>query len=114
MDDDEPTLELETPKSETIVRLLSDTDGTVLEAYCNDSITIGRKGGCDIQIVGDKSVSGVHCRIIKRGENVFYVRDESSSNGTYLNDRKISEEEIITGGDTIEIGRTRYTFSVYY
>ena len=111
-DDDEPTV-LVRPESNSVhIQLISDTTRDVLSAVCNDQITIGRKVKCDIQIVGDKSVSGIHCFIKRMEDDTFYVVDNNSTNGTYLNDRKTVGEEYITTGDTLEIGRTRYIVQI--
>jgi diguanylate cyclase (GGDEF)-like protein len=46
-------------------------------------------------------------------EQGHFLRDEGSTNGTFLNDRRVSELESLSDGDQIRIGRTviKYTRS---
>lgn len=70
-------------------------------------ITIGRESGNDIEI-DNPAVSGIHARIGFEEKNV-YIEDAHSTNGTYLNGKKI-EKEIIKTGDEIIIGK--HTLSI--
>src|SRR5256885_1364675 len=66
-----------------------------------DVTVIGRREDCDFRIpLGD--ISRKHCRIIKE-ENVLKIEDLGSSNGTYINGKRIHEAEL-SPGDTIQIG----------
>ena len=78
-----------------------------IERAVHSGITIGRRPGCDICLADDKSVSGLHCTITLR-EDALFLRDENSSNGTYLNNTKLTGERRIQTGDVLEIGRNRY------
>lgn len=94
------------------VVLLAENGTTRYEFKCVAETTIGRKSICDIQIVGDKSVSGVHCIISCDGNGNPVIKDNNSSNGTYLNDEKLTVEKTLENGDTLEIGRTRYAVQI--
>ena len=67
-------------------------------------------------IISDSQVGRYQCEII-HSQDVFYLRDKNSSNGTYLivNGKKQKVDSIsgleIQYGDYIEIGRTRLLFS---
>src|SRR6478735_547908 len=66
-----------------------------------DVTVIGRREDCDFRIpLGD--ISRKHCRIIKE-ENVLKIEDLGSSNGTYINGKRIHEAEL-QPGDTVQIG----------
>lgn len=65
-------------------------------------ITIGRELGNDIKI-DNPAVSGIHARIGIEGNDV-YIEDAQSTNGTYLNGKKI-EKQIIKAGDEAIIGK---------
>lgn len=69
---------------------------------------IGRENGVDYRIA-DNSVSKTHARIVLKGEN-YYIEDLNSSNGTMVNDHKISDKMSIETGCQITIGSKRYTF----
>lgn len=65
-------------------------------------ITIGRSLSTDIQI-DNLAVSKRHARI-KKHKNQYTVEDLNSTNGTFLNDKKI-EKAIIKHSDIINIGK---------
>ena len=65
-------------------------------------ITIGRNVKNDIQI-DNLSVSKQHARIVKH-QGKYYVEDMKSTNGTYLNEKKITRQKI-TDNDVITIGK---------
>jgi pSer/pThr/pTyr-binding forkhead associated (FHA) protein len=68
--------------------------------------TIGRNGECGIQIkLG--VVSRRHCQIIVR-DNKVKVRDLGSSNGTYVNNRRIQEVSV-GAGETLTVGPVIFT-----
>ena len=68
---------------------------------------IGRRTGADICIESSE-VSRDHCVIFLRRDH-WYVKDLGSTNGTYVNDKMISEQ-LLDSGDCIEIGPVRLVF----
>jgi pSer/pThr/pTyr-binding forkhead associated (FHA) protein len=69
-------------------------------------LTIGRASEVELSLV-DPEVSRRHARLETHGKHV-YVRDLDSSNGTFLNGRRISTSAIeIRPGDEIDVGTTR-------
>jgi pSer/pThr/pTyr-binding forkhead associated (FHA) protein len=72
-------------------------------------VSIGRSRVNEIRLE-DASVSGQHCRIIpESGKHILY--DLSSTNGTFLNDKKVSKESL-KEGDIIRIGETQLLYRV--
>ncbi len=69
---------------------------------------VGRQHG-DL-VVDDPSISARHFQIEERGGQ-FYIRDLSSSNGTFLNDREVRSAPL-QSGDRIQAGSTLFSFSV--
>ena len=65
-------------------------------------ITIGRHVKNDIQI-DNLSVSKQHARIVKH-QGRYFIEDIKSTNGTYLNEKKITKEKL-TNNDVITIGK---------
>jgi diguanylate cyclase (GGDEF)-like protein len=67
-------------------------------------VRVGR--GADNQIVleGD-SVSRQHCHFERRG-NHWYVVDDGSTNGTYVNEKQIVREAILRTNDRTKVGPT--------
>src|SRR5690606_2685856 len=49
------------------------------------------------------NVSKRHCRL-ERVEGRFTVTDQNSTNGTYLNRRRISQSTVVRQGDRIYVG----------
>jgi pSer/pThr/pTyr-binding forkhead associated (FHA) protein len=67
-------------------------------------ILIGR--GADAQLsLDDDYVSTRHARVVS-GENGIYVEDLGSTNGSYVNNQRITAPTTVTLSDTIRIGRT--------
>ena len=73
------------------------------EVIIRDSIVIGRKG-VDLNLQ-DSKVSSKHARIFSDENGVVTIEDLSSSNGTYVNDVKISTSPLKVG-DFVIIGKT--------
>lgn len=74
-----------------------------------EKTTIGRNRECDIQIpLG--VVSRRHCELEIEGD-IVTLRDLGSSNGTYLNNRRVQEVEI-SAGDTVTVGPVIFTLVV--
>jgi FHA domain len=69
-----------------------------------NELTIGRAAGCQITLE-DSYVSQLHARVFVR-EGVPYVEDLGSTNGTYLNTRKVSSAIPMRQGDKLKIGST--------
>src|SRR6476469_503645 len=66
-----------------------------------DVTVMGRREDCDFRIpLGD--ISRKHCRLIKE-EEVLKVEDLGSSNGTYVNGKRVHDAELAPG-DTVQIG----------
>lgn len=65
---------------------------------------VGRGAAADIA-VGDGSVSDLHFRIAASGD-ALTIQDLGSTNGTFVNDRRIQGITTLVAGDTVRIGRT--------
>jgi FHA domain len=67
-------------------------------------ITIGRSEAADITI-SDQFVSHMHARVSRRGAYHFVV-DLGSTNGTFLNDRRIESDAQLKVRDILRIGQS--------
>jgi hypothetical protein len=67
-------------------------------------LTIGRAENCDVGLFGDNSVERLHARIYVEGER-YYLMDNGTPSGTYLNDVKIAGPTPLSNGDRIRVGR---------
>lgn len=74
----------------------------------SDLLVIGRatEGGI---VLDDTYASQQHARVYEQG-NTFFVEDLGSTNGTYVNGRKISYPLELRAGDRIKIGKTVFEF----
>lgn len=66
------------------------------------SVTIGRKDDNSV-IISDQHISGNHARLIIKN-NVLFIEDLNSTNGTFVNDKKIDGKVKLFGKDVIRIG----------
>ena len=69
--------------------------------------TMGRAPRADF-IVEAALVSRLHCQFSLTGEGTLTVEDLGSTNGTFVNDRKI-ERVHLTPGDRVRVGRVEFT-----
>jgi pSer/pThr/pTyr-binding forkhead associated (FHA) protein len=67
-----------------------------------DKTTIGRVEDNAFQIA-EPSVSSHHCEVLLRGNEVV-IKDLNSTNGTFINDEKISES-VLKPGHTLRLGQ---------
>lgn len=65
--------------------------------------TLGRATGADFSVDG-ALVSRVHCRLIALPGGGLELRDLDSTNGTFVNGKRIQTAQI-ESGDRIQIGR---------
>lgn len=82
-------------------------DGKVGEFPLADRTSLGRHPNNTLRLV-DREVSKEHC-VVERAGNTFLLRDLNSSNGTFVNGRKIKELRL-RDGDEIALGNSRLVF----
>jgi pSer/pThr/pTyr-binding forkhead associated (FHA) protein len=70
-------------------------------------LVVGREPKCEIQI-DNLGISREHCAFSQRGE-AFLIQDLNSSNGTYVNGRKITEH-FLNNDDEIIVGKYKLIF----
>ena len=73
-------------------------------------ITIGRSSVNDI-VFNDEQVSRHHAEIRRRGHS-FTLTDLGTVNGTFVNDARIEEPQVLRDGDRIKMGNTALSFQV--
>lgn len=83
--------------------------GTVFEIMGVEA-TIGREAGNTIQLSNDNTVSRRHARLLQQGHG-WVIRDEGSSNGTWVNGVRVTEHPL-RPGDEIQIGSTFFRWEV--
>jgi ABC-type multidrug transport system ATPase subunit/pSer/pThr/pTyr-binding forkhead associated (FHA) protein len=73
-------------------------------------VYIGRDDEADIQL-NHPNVSRQHAMIEKKGDGIYFIKDLGSTNGTFVNGRRITSSTSFTDKDTILIGRFKLTLS---
>ena len=71
--------------------------------------SIGRSTSNHVVLTDDK-VSRRHAMINAQGHGEFWMVDLGSSNGTYVNGRRVAQPCRLNEGDVLEIGNHRFTF----
>lgn len=94
-------------KSRKVPRNVAVVEGTSPSGQTfelSDELTVGRGDKCHI-VLDDPYASQVHARLYQRTGSV-YLEDLGSTNGTYLNRRRVTTQAELHRGDRIKIGRT--------
>jgi pSer/pThr/pTyr-binding forkhead associated (FHA) protein len=65
---------------------------------------MGRAAGCSIT-VDDTYASQLHARLFQR-DGALHVEDLGSTNGTYVNGRKVEAPMPVKPGDRVKVGAT--------
>ncbi|HZD01067.1 MAG TPA: FHA domain-containing protein [Actinomycetes bacterium] len=68
-----------------------------------ESITVGRAATCDL-VVADNYVSNVHARVYLR-DGSYWLEDLGSTNGTYMNQARVSVPTPFGPGDEARMGK---------
>jgi len=74
----------------------------------DDVTTLGRAASCQVVIENDFA-SRRHAQIVRR-EEVYWLRDLGSKNGTLLNNNPVAGEVMLADGAEIRIGETVWRF----
>jgi len=82
--------------------------GLVYEVKTSAPTSLGRAKVNDIVLNEDVAVSSEHCRI-RPEDGKFVLHDLKSTNGTFVNDRRVTRQPL-TEGDTIQVGETYLQF----
>ena len=69
---------------------------------------VGRTSGCELQI--DSSSVSRHHALILVGPRDIIIEDLNSSNGIYVNGRKVGRQAL-NDGDTLTVGEAQFRFS---
>lgn len=76
---------------------------------CKTVLTVGRDKNSDI-ILGDLMVSRNHAMIRCIGHGDYYLIDGGSSNGSYVNQQRVTMPRLLRHGDRIVIGGVEFLF----
>lgn len=71
----------------------------------SEEVTVGRSPGCGVALPDDSFTSSLHARLWRQDGQVW-VEDLGSTNGTYLNRRKLTAPARLSRGDRLQVGHT--------
>jgi pSer/pThr/pTyr-binding forkhead associated (FHA) protein len=70
----------------------------------SESTQVGRTDACAVRL-SDSYVSQVHARLYGKDRS-WFVEDLGSTNGTFLNDRRVEQPVEVHAGDVVKVGKT--------
>jgi pSer/pThr/pTyr-binding forkhead associated (FHA) protein len=87
------------------VLVVHPADGSKAQTFrLSEPLEVGRSESCRVR-VDDTYVSQVHAKLY--GKNgAWYVEDLGSTNGTYVNDRRVAAPIQVHAGDVVRVGKT--------
>jgi len=84
---------------------LTDEHGASIGAVpLTGAVQVGRSPSCQIPLT-DTFASSIHARLFAR-DGSWFVEDLGSTNGTYVNERRVTAPAEIKVGDRVRVGRT--------
>jgi serine/threonine protein kinase len=107
-----PTEAAAAPESTDYLRLrVTAGNASGSEIQIRDELVIGRQASEEGQLGQDAEISREHARIGRSGDH-FVIEDMESTNGTFVNGRRITKPEILSPGDRIQVGATTLVVQV--
>ncbi len=80
-----------------------------------DNLRLGRDETLAQIAVNDKSVSRLHARITEEADGLFFIHDEGSTSGTWVNYKQVSMSgQQLRHEDVINLGRVQLKFRLRY
>lgn len=76
-------------------------------------VTVGRKEDNDVVIGSDPFVGRHHCQFVEKDEQYFVV-DLDSTNGTFVNSKRITGQYRLGDSDVVRIGNTVLQWKCYF
>lgn len=71
-----------------------------------DTVTSLGRGPNNAIVLADPSISGQHALVSFRlGQ--WWIEDQGSTNGTYINDMRIDQPSVLSAGDVVRLGSLR-------
>lgn len=103
---DEPTAPAGRPRAPILrLRVVAPPElkGEIFEL--GREVTLGRSQGCVVCLDKDAFASSLHARVFARDGEAF-IEDLGSTNGTYLNDKRVAGPARLRRGDRVRVGNT--------
>ena len=104
----QPAPQRERKKEPRTVVVLAEQGNRLASVPLQGNLQVGRADACQIKL-SDTYVSSFHARIFSR-DGDWYVEDLGSTNGTYMNQRRVTSPVEVRAGDRIRVGKTTLEF----
>ncbi len=104
----QPRPQRERRKEPRTVVVLAEQGNRLASVPLQGNLQVGRADACQIKL-SDTYVSSFHARIFSR-DGQWYVEDLGSTNGTYMNQRRVTSPVEVRAGDRIRVGKTTLEF----
>ena len=72
-------------------------------------VLVGRADQCDVVITGSKKISRRHCCLVQ-SDTTYLIRDLGSTNGVWINGKRVNLEGEMREGDQVAIGDVMFHF----
>ena len=109
-----PTVGMEAPVNKKVYKVVLTRmgkeigDKNIFKFDLTDKYTIGRSSTkSKLSFSNDAALSGLHCTMFVKNKKI-YIKDEGTTNGTFVNGVPITGEYALENGDTIIIGSYEY------
>jgi pSer/pThr/pTyr-binding forkhead associated (FHA) protein len=86
------------------LRVLEPTEGRGRVFDLGEEVTVGRAAGCGVPL-NDAFTSQLHARVFRRNGETW-IEDLGSTNGTFVNAKKLAAPVPLHPGDRLQVGRT--------
>ena len=97
------SLKRERPEGRRLLMVRSETQQG-LEVEVTDATVLGRSDEADV-LLDDPYASEFHMRLLAQ-ENGLVLHDLGSTNGTYVNGRRVTAPTTLRRGDSVQVGKT--------
>ena len=75
----------------------------------SDFVLVGRRQDHAISL-SDPKCSRLHCKLSRTTDQRWILRDLDSTNGTFVNGRRLTSEHLLADGDVIQVGDVELDF----
>jgi hypothetical protein len=86
--------------------VLKGRSGSKILRLAGGVTTVGRQQDCQLRI-GSSQVSRKHCQLVDKGPELVLV-DLGSSNGTFVNGKKVIGQLLLKPGDVLSFGKVKF------
>ena len=93
-------------KMEWCLEAVADSDKVWQVTIESVPFVIGRGDDCNLKLI-DHRISRHHSEIHLSGD-ILWIRDLESTNGTFVNQNKLDQAQLLEANDTISIGKYKF------